>query len=209
MLRSLYVMLDYHIQATNGEIGRVQDFLFDEESWLVRYLVVELGSWGRGERVLVVPFALASSEWESKRLSVRLTLEQVRESPPIELDKPISMQRVAGLAEPGSHLRSMREVFGYKILAEGGELGSIEDFIAEDTSWVIHNLVVGLAAGPIRSVLISPEAIRSLSWHAKSAWINRPLPELTLGPEFDPASPVNTDVDNRDYDYYGRPASNG
>ena len=44
MLRSLYVMLDYHVSATDGEQGRVQDFFFDDESWVVHYLVVETAS---------------------------------------------------------------------------------------------------------------------------------------------------------------------
>ena len=44
MLRSLYVMLDYHIAATDGVQGTVQDFLFDDESWIVHYLVAETAS---------------------------------------------------------------------------------------------------------------------------------------------------------------------
>jgi hypothetical protein len=44
MLRSHYVALDYHIAATDGEIGRVRDFLFDDTSWIVHYLVAEIAS---------------------------------------------------------------------------------------------------------------------------------------------------------------------
>ncbi len=169
MLRSLYAMLDYHIAATDGELGRVQDFLFDDESWIVRYPVVETGAWGNGERVLVVPFALGFSEWKSKQFSILLTRNQLRASPPLECDMPISLQHTSGLKQPGGHLRSMREVFGYRIHSSEGEVGSIEDFIVEDSAWAVRSVVVTLSSGsgPVRSIVISPDTIRSISWQRK------------------------------------------
>src|SRR5579862_6053057 len=135
MLRSLYVMLDYHIAASDGEMGRVQDFLFDDESWIVDYLVVQTGTRRDSRPVLIIPFALGFAEWESKRLSVRLTRDQIRRSPPLELDMPIALQREWGLKRPGAHLRSAREILGYSLHAADGEIGNIEDFIIEDTLW--------------------------------------------------------------------------
>ena len=70
MLRSLYVMLDYHIDATDGVQGTVQDFLFDDESWIVHYLVAETASPLGKRRVLILPFAVGRPDWEMKRLPV-------------------------------------------------------------------------------------------------------------------------------------------
>ena len=118
---------------------------------------------------------------------------------------PISQQYKSGLKQPGSHLRSMREVLGYTVHATDGEAGTIEDFIIEDTLWGVHHAVVALKQPLTRSILVKPETIRSISWTGKAAWVNLSLQELTANPEFDPAKPVNRDREHRLYDYCGRP----
>ncbi|MBZ5634585.1 MAG: hypothetical protein LAO55_15790 [Acidobacteriia bacterium] len=205
MLRSLYVMLDYHITATDGELGRVQDFLFDDESWIVHYLVAETATSPKKRDVLIAPFAAGRPDWETKRLPVLLSCEQIRTSPPLESDLPISLQSEAGPKVPGSHLRSMREMLGYGIHAADGEVGSLEDFIIEDTLWGIHHAIVGLKELPLRSILVAPESIRSISWPGKAAWVNSSLQEIANWPDFDPTTPVNHDQEHRFFDYYGRP----
>jgi hypothetical protein len=204
MLRSLYVMLDYHIAAIDGVQGTVQDCLFDDESWIVHYLVAETPSPLGERKVLILPFAVGRPDWERKRLPVLLTSEQIRTSPPLEADMPVSRQRQSGLKQPSSHLRSMREVLGYRLHTTNGEAGTIEDFIIEDTLWGVHHVVVALQPPSVRSILMPPESIRSISWTGKAAWVNLSLKELMKNPEFDPAKPVNQDREHRQYDYYGR-----
>ena len=205
MLRSLYIMLDYHIAAVDGDAGRVRDFLFDDESWIVDYLVVDTGTSAKKREVLVNPFAAGSPDWETKRLPVLLTREQIRASPPVASNMPISRQRSTGLKSPGSHLRSMREVLGYSIHNADGEIGSLEDFIIEDTLWGMHHAVIGLGRPPQRSVIVSPESIRTISCAGKGAWMNLTLEELEIRPDFDATSAVNRGEENRLYDFYGRP----
>ena len=204
MLRSLYVMLDYHIAATDGVQGRIQDCLFDDESWIVHYVVAETASPLGKRNVLILPFAVGQPDWETKRLPVLLTSEQIRTSPPLDIDMPVSRQYESGLRQPGSHLRSMREVFGYRLHTIDGEAGTIEDFIIEDTLWGVHHAVIALKQPSSRSVLVPPESIRSISWTAKAAWVNLSVQELMKNPDFDPAAAVNRDKQNRLYDYYGR-----
>lgn len=205
MLRSLYVMLDYHIDATDGVQGTVQDFLFDDESWIVHYLVAETASPLGKRRVLILPFAVGRPDWEMKRLPVSLTSQQIRTCPPLEADMPLSRQYESGLKRPGSHLRSMREVLGYTIHTTDGEAGSVEDFIIEETLWGVHHVIVALNRPPGRSILLRPESIRSISWPGKAAWVNLSLWELEKHHDYDPATPVNRDNEHRLYDYYGRP----
>ena len=69
MLRSLYVMLDYHIVATDGVQGTVQDFLFDDESWIVHYLVAETASPLGKRKVLILPFVVGQPDWEIETAS--------------------------------------------------------------------------------------------------------------------------------------------
>lgn len=183
MLRSLCVMLDYHIAATDGVQGTVQDFLFDDESWVVHYLVAETATPIGKRQVLILPFAAGWPDSQMKRLPVQLTCEQVRACPPLEADMPISKQFELGLRHPGSHLRSLREVLGYSIHTNtGGEVGSIEDLIVEDTLWGVHHVAVAMKETGGRSILLSPEAIRSISWRGKAAWVNLSRQELEKHP---------------------------
>ncbi len=193
MLRSLRAMLDYHIAASDGVQGTVQDFLFDDESWVVHYLVAETATPIGKRNVLILPFAVGRPDLQMKRLPVQLSCEQVRTCPPLEADMPISRQNESGLRRPGSHLRSLREVLGYGIHSNtGGEVGSIEDLIVEDTLWGVHHIAVAMKETPGKSILLSPEAIRSISWRGKAAWVNLTRQELEKHPDFTPAPTYQT-----------------
>jgi hypothetical protein len=92
MLRSLDDLEGYAIRATDGLIGHVSDFYFDDEAWVVRYLVVEAGSWLSSRKVLISPVAFGQPNWTDKVLPVSVTREQVKNSPDIDTDKPVSRQ---------------------------------------------------------------------------------------------------------------------
>ena len=85
----------YAIGATDGDIGKLDDFYFDDESWTIRYLVAETGDWLLNRKVLISPFALGKADLERERLNVTLTKKQVEESPSIDTDKPFSRQQEA------------------------------------------------------------------------------------------------------------------
>ncbi|HEY1755301.1 MAG TPA: hypothetical protein VGG72_07885 [Bryobacteraceae bacterium] len=189
MLRNLSDMLGYYIAATDGVQGTVQDFLFDDESWVVHYLVAETASPLGKRKALILPFVAGRPDRSLRQLPVLLTSEQIRTSPPLEADMPIARQYETGMKMPGSHLRSMREVLGYHVHTTGGEAGRIKDFIIEDILWGVHHIVVELNR-PDRSILLSPESIRSMSWPGKAAWVNLSLHELEALPDFDPATPA-------------------
>jgi hypothetical protein len=93
MLRSATDLQDYAMDAKDGVIGHVKDFYFDDHSWVIRYLVVNTGSWLAGRRVLISPIALGKPKWGDKLLPVMLTKEQVRNSPDIDADRPVSRQQ--------------------------------------------------------------------------------------------------------------------
>jgi hypothetical protein len=97
MLRSVRELFGYDILAIDGEMGKVSDFLFDDQAMLLRYLVVETGSWFSSKKVLLHPFSLGTPDWESRCFPVDLTMEQVANSPDIDLEKPVSLQHQARL----------------------------------------------------------------------------------------------------------------
>lgn len=92
MLREVKDMLGFTIAATDGDIGHVRDFYFDDEAWVIRYLIVETGTWLPNRKVLVSPMALRHPNREANSFPARLIREQVRNSPSINTDRPVSRQ---------------------------------------------------------------------------------------------------------------------
>lgn len=92
MIRSLREVYSYDIHASDGDIGRVDDFYFDDQSWLIRYLVADLSGRVVERKVLLSPVALYEPEWQHKRVPVALTRSQVKDSPDIDTTKPIARQ---------------------------------------------------------------------------------------------------------------------
>lgn len=92
MLRNMSDVKNYAIGATDGDIGQVDDFYFDDRTWVIRYLVIDTGSWLAGRKVLISPIAIHAPNWEQGILPVSITKEQVRQSPEIETERPVSRQ---------------------------------------------------------------------------------------------------------------------
>lgn len=90
MLRSIKELLGYELMATDGEIGKVDDFLFSDDDWFIRYLVVDTGPWIFGRKVLIATDSLMQPVWDSKTFPVNLTREEVKNSPDMDLAKPVS-----------------------------------------------------------------------------------------------------------------------
>jgi hypothetical protein len=82
----------FAIQATDGEIGTVEQFYFDDETWAVRYLIVDTGGWLGGRRVLISPISVLHTDWQARRVDVELTKKQVELSPDINTHEPVSRQ---------------------------------------------------------------------------------------------------------------------
>lgn len=90
-------LTDYRIEATDGTIGRVADLLFEDDSWLVRWLAVDTGSWLTGRQVLLPTSRLGRPDGKSGRIPVELTREMVKNSPGAETDEPVSRQKESAL----------------------------------------------------------------------------------------------------------------
>ncbi len=82
----------YSILATDGELGTIDDFLFDDTTWTVRYLVVDTRKWLPGRSVLILPQSVKTIYPDEEQFEVDLTSEQVKNSPDINADKPVSLQ---------------------------------------------------------------------------------------------------------------------
>lgn len=90
MQHTIHNLLGFKMAATDGEIGEVKEFYFDDETWDIRYLIVETGNWFSNKKVLIAPQALLVPDWLNKNFPVNLTKEQIKNSPDIDTDQPIS-----------------------------------------------------------------------------------------------------------------------
>ncbi len=99
MLQRAQTLYGCTVQAVDGDAGHVTDLYFDDQDWIVRYLVVDTGGWLSGREVLISPLAVAESRWDEDELKLRLTKSEVEHSPDIDLDKPVSRQQIVELHE--------------------------------------------------------------------------------------------------------------
>jgi hypothetical protein len=96
MLRNIKELEAYSIGATDGVIGRVRDFYFDDDRWAIRYLVVETSDRAPRHKVLISPIGIGQADRSLKILPVAVTRYQVDHSPAIDTDKPVSRQHEMG-----------------------------------------------------------------------------------------------------------------
>ena len=214
MERNINSLIGYGMQATDGEIGEVVDFYFDDETWTIRYLVVKTGNWLSGRKVLVSADGLAPTDIKPDLFPISITKEQIRKSPDIDTDKPVSRQQEAMLNQhhfwenywgSGSyggemgipnrlpvrikeidrdpkediHLRSITEVDGYAIHASDGEIGHINDFIVDDQTWRLIDLIVDThnwIGG--KKVLVTVAHVHSISFLNRLVYVNITLADI-------------------------------
>lgn len=92
MLRNFNALTGFNLLATDGEIGRCVDFLFDDRGGAVRYMVASTARWLPGRKVVIAPALLETPDWTRELFPVRLTREQVEQSPPLGEHEPVSRQ---------------------------------------------------------------------------------------------------------------------
>ncbi len=95
MLTNTTNLKGFAIRAEDGELGTVEDFYFDDETWAIRYLTVATGGWLSGRGVLISPISVVGADWQARRLDVALTKKQVENSPDIDTHRPVSRHQEA------------------------------------------------------------------------------------------------------------------
>ncbi len=250
MLRSMRDLKGFTIGATDGDIGHVDAFYFDDTSFTVRHLVVDTSGWLSGRKVLISPMALGKVDWDRRRINVALSKGQVEQSPPIETDQPVSRQQEieyyryygyppywagpylwggypypvpppgaptsleqeerpwnwSGRASGDPHLRSSGDVIGYYLAATDGDIGHVEDFLVDDTTWAIRYMVVDTSNWWLgKKVLVSPEWITDVDWNNSKLHVDMTREQIKNAPEYDPSGLPLRDYETRLHDYYGRP----
>jgi len=99
MLRSAKGLTGLEVKAVDGNIGAVDDLFFDDEDWVVRYLVIETGKWLPGRKVIVSPTSAGEPDTEKNEIPVSLDRKKIEDSPTIDEEQPVSRRQEIKLAE--------------------------------------------------------------------------------------------------------------
>jgi hypothetical protein len=193
MLTSMKSIFNYSIEAKDGLIGRIKDIYFDDETWFVKFFVVETQSFFRSNKVLITAAQAKRVNHLQKTVTVDLTISNIQQAPYAFSQKPVSVQakekikayykksRTQNL-QPDNlhsatlspirlnqpHLRSMREVTGYQVRSFSGPAGHLFDFLAYEEGWNIRYLIVGEGGLFNNSrVLIPPQMAQRILWEGK------------------------------------------
>ncbi len=228
MLQSIKLLFGNKLGASNGDLGHLKDFYFDDQNWVVRYVVADTGNWLSGHQVLLSPHAFGMFRPVEKVLAVNLTRKQIEGSPAIETHKPVSRQyeeeyhryygwpyywegdglwggmrgfpilelppKFAASEPPAAtgpkpkrgdaHLRSAQAVIGYHLQATDGIVGHVCDFLMDDKSWAINQLVIKTGhrfTG--KEVRISASKVTQISYDASKVFVNLTADAVEKSPE--------------------------
>lgn len=89
------VINGYAVEASDGPLGTASDLLFEDVGWVIRWLIVDAGNWLTGRKVLLPLSALGQPDRALRRFPVKLTMQQVKDSPDVDTDQPVSRQMEA------------------------------------------------------------------------------------------------------------------
>ena len=155
MLWNIKELSGYDVKATDGEVGKVHDIIFDERDWAIHFLIVDLGDWvldtgewAPGRQVLVSSTAFGQPNIGVRLFPVTLTKAQVEHNPSVEI-----------IRQDGSDSRfySMTSILGCHIQARDGEIGYAGDIIIDDERWKVRFIVGNTGSWwPGKKVLVAP-----------------------------------------------------
>jgi hypothetical protein len=96
-LRSTHAVIGQHIQASDGEIGHVDDFIIDDETWAIRYLIIDTRNWWPGKKVLISPRWIERISWDEQKVFVNHTRNTVKQAPEYSDESLLTRNYEAGL----------------------------------------------------------------------------------------------------------------
>jgi hypothetical protein len=96
-LRSTHDVSGHYIQAADGEIGHVEDFIIDDETWAIRYLIIDTQNWWPGKKVLISAQWIERVSWSESKVFVNLSRENIKQSPEYTEESLLTRDYESGL----------------------------------------------------------------------------------------------------------------
>jgi PRC-barrel domain len=249
------------VKAIDGsEVGPVTDFLFDDQTWTIRWMAVDAGHWLPGRRVFIHPSAIAPltlppksklpmmSPGESFELTVNLTKDEIAAGPHSHEDEPVTRDMEALLydyygwdpywgathfggavlpnaearivddaarreanaeippGDGGDHLHSAAEFKGYHVHALDGDIGHVENILADETNLEIRYLVIATRNWlPGKIVQLAPYAVKDIDWFGERINMNVTRDQVRSAPAWDPVSMADEASEQQFHRHFGWP----
>ena len=235
MLRSMKELFGYAVAATDGPLGTLEDFLFDERSHDLRYLVADTGGWFKRRHLLVTPAAFGRTHWPARDFPVKITRAQAEASPVMIADAPLSRQHEVALHSffewmpywlshsngvPTAHVAAADGVadldalalcragrlIGYQVQATDTDIGHVVDFLIDDEQWKLRDVIVDTESwGEPRTVMVSMSVFTGFDPAAEKVLIDLTMRLIRECPVFDPLAIAGSRSEVVFHDYLGRP----
>jgi hypothetical protein len=219
MLRSTKELQGVRLAARDGEVGRCQAFLFDDEYWMVQRMVVRLRRNLFQREVLISPVCIQKLPDAADRIPVHLTRADVEDAPPLSTkvrppEAQLSEEHMASsngrlwriAPEAPACLHATDHVVGWGVETVTGIVGEVRDFVIDDHNWMICYVVARCGKWPKRrDVLIATSWISGIVGSSRRLKTNMPDQMLTGGTPF-ARDILNHSYNVNLYDFYGRPA---
>jgi hypothetical protein len=248
------------VKASDGDVGSVKDFLFDDENWKIRWMVVSAGKWLPGRQLLIHPSAIAPLTLPAKpqfpmmspgdrlELAVNLTKREIEQGPYSAEDEPVNKdmeallydyygwdpywgathfgaelmpnaeerivdavaRRDAGDVIPpvdgGDHLHSVAAFKDYYVHAVDGDIGHVENLLADDANWEIRYLVIATRNWwPGKIVQLSPYAVKNIDWFGQHINMNVTRDQVRSAPAWDPLAMMDEAREEEFHRHFGWP----
>jgi hypothetical protein len=248
------------VRASDGDVGIVKDFLFDDANWKIRWVAVGAGDWLPGRQLFIHPSAIAPltlppkprlpmmSQGEELELTVNLTREQIAAGPHSAEDEPVSRDMEALLyeyygwdpywgathfgaaASPNAEqrivadaahrnaeaeippvdgvdrLHSVVELKGYYVHATDGDIGHVENLLADDANWEIRYLVIATRNWwPGKVVQLAPYAVKDIDWFGEHIDMNVSRDQVRSAPAWDPLALADEASEGELHRHFGWP----
>lgn len=204
----------FEIHAQDGMSGRIDDFYFNDRTWNIFNVAVDLGNWLTGRKVAILPEALGVADWRKKHIEAKMTRKQVDESPDAEALMPsglqidrrfnlslmndtmipeafLGMPQYLEFAKPAvsektdPHLQSAMELKDCAVVSgEGKHIGRIVDLLIDTETWEILFLL--LKTNDSRVFLAQPEIVQSIDTVGRTVTVTPPGEIKNDWQEYDP-----------------------
>ena len=218
MLKSLKDLKKKGIEMKSGDKAPIMDFLTDDVDMTVRYIVVDAKGWLPGRKVLVSTETVGRPR-ENYEIPVNLTMDQIKNGPIVEKDKPIDRQFEQTLygyygwkpywenEGQTQNLISMDEIMKYHLSASDGDIGHAEDLIIDDSDWTIRYMVVDMSNWnpAAKRTLISTNWIKDVNMKTKKIDVDVNKEMIKGAPEYDPEDMMITEAEKKLHAHYKKP----
>lgn len=199
MLIALSDILGFSVQGSDRAAGKVEDIFIEDVLWKVEYVAIADAGGVSMQPASIGVDAMGAAEMGEHKLHVNLTHDQIAGGRDVSGDLPVS-QHVSGRDDP--HLQSVREICGYTVCGSSEEMGTLDNFIADDEDWKIHFITIRTGAwNGNKTVLVGPGLINEIDFGTKTAHVELDRHHIAKSPVFDPAHPI---VDEREIKLAGR-----